>query len=134
MCCSAKSKILAKKAGGVPDRAMVLRLKRYSVNITIAAANKSHGYGYQNTDLTLWLVAAIAFHQCRIGWDVACGDVAQMNVAFGSNCEELKQGTHFRIAANNRHRAAERKRSSPSLCRQAVASCFWSDRFRLFGK
>src|SRR5262245_7956775 len=31
MCCSAKSKILTKKAGGVPDRAMVLRLKRYSV-------------------------------------------------------------------------------------------------------
>src|SRR5262249_36185898 len=42
-----------------------------------------------------------------------------MNVAFGSNCEELTQGTHFRIAANNRHRAAERKRSSPSSCRQA---------------
>jgi hypothetical protein len=93
---------------------MVLRLKRYSANITIAASNKSHGYGYRNTDLTLWLVTAIAFHQCRIGWDVACGDVAQMNVAFGSNCEELTQGTHFRIAANNRHRAAERKRSSPS--------------------
>src|SRR5262249_56603876 len=32
---------------------------------------------------TLWLVTAIAFHQCRIGWDVACGDVAQMMSPLG---------------------------------------------------
>jgi hypothetical protein len=32
----------------------------------------------------------------------------------GSNCEELTQGAHFRVAPNNRHGAAERERPSPS--------------------
>jgi hypothetical protein len=33
-----------------------------------------------------------------------------VNVSCGSNCEELTPGTHFRVAPNNRHGAAERKR------------------------
>ena len=34
---------------------------------------------------------------------------SELNFRLGSNCEELTQGTHVRVAPNNRHGAAEKK-------------------------
>ena len=41
-----------------------------------------------------------------------------------SNCEELTQGTHFRIAPNNRHVAAERKNALRLLSAAKSLSVF----------
>ena len=46
-----------------------------------------------------------------------------VEVRFGSNCEQLTPGTHFRVAPNNRHGTAERKRRSlPSAAKPLRAT------------
>jgi hypothetical protein len=42
-----------------------------------------------------------------------CSKRGPLNGRDGSKCEELTQGTLFRVAPNNRHGVAERKRPSP---------------------
>jgi hypothetical protein len=47
-----------------------------------------------------------------------------------SNCEELTQGAHFRVAPNNRHGAAERKRPFAFLVPQNCFQFFGNNRER----
>jgi hypothetical protein len=97
---------------------------RSSCSTLSPATSLWHGSSSASRDLVP------ASRQCgtESGTELRC-PIHRRQCLIRANCEELTQNLHIRVAPNNRHGAAERKRPSPSYCRQAVASCFWSDRW-----